>query len=255
MRSHPRRPPAAQAVQDQAPAEVAARPRAAPRGLCLSARTSIAWSTARWRISDDWAMVTLRVPASAEEPRRLHDRLRRRRSAQSARNSHHGRAGTAEKWEDFSAQTPGRRARTFLRFAHTGEVWGFVGQTIAGLVSAGGAVLVYTGVARRRLGLAPAPLGLDEATGGFARNVEELRRAQPSHVVAGQRKPRREIRQPALDVQYGWSRTAAALRGRQVVTTSTGSSMRPVRTHPIDGRGPTQLAGVGPSDNSTRPRE
>lgn len=41
----------------------------------------------------------------------------------------------------------GRRARGWLRFAHTGEVYGFVGQTIAGLASAGAAVLVWTGLA------------------------------------------------------------------------------------------------------------
>ena len=34
-----------------------------------------------------------------------------------------------------------------MRFAHTGEVLGIPGQTIAGAVSAGGAVLVWTGLA------------------------------------------------------------------------------------------------------------
>jgi uncharacterized iron-regulated membrane protein len=34
-----------------------------------------------------------------------------------------------------------------MRFAHTGEVLGIPGQTIAGLVSAGGVVLVWTGIA------------------------------------------------------------------------------------------------------------
>ena len=41
----------------------------------------------------------------------------------------------------------GRRIRSWLRFAHTGEVYGFVGQTIAGIASAGAAVLVWTGLA------------------------------------------------------------------------------------------------------------
>jgi uncharacterized iron-regulated membrane protein len=50
-------------------------------------------------------------------------------------------------WAPFSSQTPGRRARSFVRFAHTGEVAGFFGQTIAGLASAGGALLAYTGLA------------------------------------------------------------------------------------------------------------
>ena len=34
-----------------------------------------------------------------------------------------------------------------MRFAHTGEVLGIPGQTVAGLVSAGGVVLVWTGIA------------------------------------------------------------------------------------------------------------
>jgi hypothetical protein len=50
------------------------------------------------------------------------------------------------RWEPFSSQSPGRRARSWLRFAHTGEVYGLFGQTVAGLVSAGGALLVWTGL-------------------------------------------------------------------------------------------------------------
>ena len=94
----------------------------------------------------DWAMVTLRVPTSVQEP--VVFTIDRGDAGQPNLRGTLTLAATgpSEKWEDFSAQTPGRRARTFLRFAHTGEVWGFFGQTIAGLVSAGGAVLVYTGV-------------------------------------------------------------------------------------------------------------
>jgi uncharacterized iron-regulated membrane protein len=55
--------------------------------------------------------------------------------------------GEVRGWDTFSDQTPGRRARSFLRFAHTGEYYGLTGQTIAGLVSAASVVLVYTGVA------------------------------------------------------------------------------------------------------------
>jgi uncharacterized iron-regulated membrane protein len=51
------------------------------------------------------------------------------------------------KWETFDDLTPGRRLRTWLRFAHTGEFYGISGQTVAGLASAGGAVLAYTGMA------------------------------------------------------------------------------------------------------------
>ena len=51
------------------------------------------------------------------------------------------------KTESFDDLGPGRRLRSWLRFAHTGEIYGLPGQTVAGLVSAGGAVLVYTGIA------------------------------------------------------------------------------------------------------------
>ena len=49
--------------------------------------------------------------------------------------------------ESFADLGPGRQWRTWFRFVHTGEYYGLTGQTVAGLVSAGGAVLVYTGVA------------------------------------------------------------------------------------------------------------
>ncbi len=51
------------------------------------------------------------------------------------------------KAETFADLSPGRRARSWLRFAHTGEFYGLAGQTLAGIVSAGGVVLVYTGFA------------------------------------------------------------------------------------------------------------
>jgi uncharacterized iron-regulated membrane protein len=54
--------------------------------------------------------------------------------------------GEVVRWEPFSSLTAGRQARSWLRFAHTGEAAGVVGQTIAGIVSAGGAFLVWTGL-------------------------------------------------------------------------------------------------------------
>jgi uncharacterized iron-regulated membrane protein len=61
--------------------------------------------------------------------------------------------GDVVRYEAFSDQSLGRRLRSISRFAHTGEVLGIVGQTVAGIASAGGAVLVWTGLslAFRRL--------------------------------------------------------------------------------------------------------
>lgn len=55
--------------------------------------------------------------------------------------------GATTKWEPFEAQSQGRQWRSWLRFVHTGEYYGLVGQAIAGLVTAGAAVLVWTGLA------------------------------------------------------------------------------------------------------------
>ena len=55
-------------------------------------------------------------------------------------------SGSEVRYEEFSAQSRGRRLRSILRFAHTGEVLGLAGQTIAGLASLGSVVLAVTGI-------------------------------------------------------------------------------------------------------------
>ncbi|HEY6361561.1 MAG TPA: PepSY-associated TM helix domain-containing protein, partial [Vicinamibacterales bacterium] len=49
-------------------------------------------------------------------------------------------------YETFADLTVGRRIRNVMRFAHTGEVLGIPGQSAAGLVTFGGAVLACTGI-------------------------------------------------------------------------------------------------------------
>jgi uncharacterized iron-regulated membrane protein len=57
------------------------------------------------------------------------------------------------KWEPTSDWSRGRRLRTWARFTHTGETGGAVGRLLAALASAGGMLLVWTGLslALRRL--------------------------------------------------------------------------------------------------------
>ena len=47
----------------------------------------------------------------------------------------------------YPTYSRGQKLRSWLRYAHTGEVYGFAGQTIAGVASLGGVVLVWTGLA------------------------------------------------------------------------------------------------------------
>jgi uncharacterized iron-regulated membrane protein len=74
----------------------------------------------------------------------------------------------------FASETPGRQARSILRFLHTGEVFGIAGQTVAGIVSLTSTVMVWTGLAlacrrlilpllRRRSGERTAAKGVTES--------------------------------------------------------------------------------------------
>jgi uncharacterized iron-regulated membrane protein len=56
-------------------------------------------------------------------------------------------SGDVVTYEAFADQSLGRRLRSISRFAHTGEVLGIPGQTVAGLATAGSVVLVWTGLA------------------------------------------------------------------------------------------------------------
>lgn len=106
-----------------------------------------AWTRAEQQVSD-WQSISMQLPTAA--------------AAQLTFNIDRGNGGQPQKraqlvldratnnvvrWEPFSTYTRGRQLRSILRFAHTGEVIGVAGQTIASLVSAGGAFLVITGLA------------------------------------------------------------------------------------------------------------
>jgi uncharacterized iron-regulated membrane protein len=56
-------------------------------------------------------------------------------------------SGAIIRSEGFENLDPGLRARLWMRFVHTGEYYGLSGQTIAGIASAAGIILVWTGFA------------------------------------------------------------------------------------------------------------
>ncbi len=118
--------------------------------------------------SSNWRTITLRVPNSPTAPVNVvidggypgqpQKRLTLTFDPQSAALK------TRESFDDFNT---GRQTRTWMRFVHTGEYYGLPGQTLAGLASAAGAILVFTGVAlslrrfaawRRRVRRAPVAL-------------------------------------------------------------------------------------------------
>jgi uncharacterized iron-regulated membrane protein len=55
--------------------------------------------------------------------------------------------GATQAWQPFSSQSTGQKARSWIRFLHTGEALGIAGQTIAGAVSFTSVLKVWTGLA------------------------------------------------------------------------------------------------------------
>jgi uncharacterized iron-regulated membrane protein len=105
------------------------------------------WSRAEQQV-EGWRTISVRVPESHRAPvvfaidkgdggqPQLRSTLTLDRST-----------GEVVTYEAFEDQSLGRRLRSISRFAHTGEVLGIPGQTIAGLATAGSVVLVWTGLA------------------------------------------------------------------------------------------------------------
>jgi uncharacterized iron-regulated membrane protein len=112
-----------------------------------------------WRVAaahtEGWRTLSLRLPDKPEVP--LVFTIDHGTGGQPQKRATLTLApGTGEvlKWEPFSSFSRGRKFRTFLRFAHTGEVGGIAGQTLAGVVTFGTLFLGWTGfaLAWRRFG-------------------------------------------------------------------------------------------------------
>jgi uncharacterized iron-regulated membrane protein len=105
------------------------------------------WTVAERRVAG-WKSITLRLPEEADTPATFTilsgSRARPDLRAQLTLDR---QTREVVKWEPYASQGPGRRARSWLRWLHTGEAGGFLGQTIAAIASAGATVLVWTGLA------------------------------------------------------------------------------------------------------------
>jgi uncharacterized iron-regulated membrane protein len=105
------------------------------------------WTRAEQQV-DGWRTINVRVPESNRAPVVFAIDTGDGGQPQHRSTLTLDRAtGAIVTYEAFEDQSLGRRLRSISRFAHTGEVLGIPGQTIAGLVTAGGAVLVWTGLA------------------------------------------------------------------------------------------------------------
>lgn len=97
---------------------------------------------------EGWRTITVDVPDAAEAP--LQIRVDRGWGGEPQKRhtlTFDAATGGETSYATFQDQSPGRRLRTTLRFAHTGEYFGRWGQTLAGLASLAGVLLVWSGLA------------------------------------------------------------------------------------------------------------
>jgi hypothetical protein len=125
-----------------------------PAGEAMAmASLSAAWKRAEEQMPG-WQSISLRIPSSATAPLVFTiDRGNGARPDLRGQLTLDPKNGGIDKWEPYQSNSPARKVRLWVRWLHTGEAGGWIGQTIAGLASAAGAVLVWTGVslALRRL--------------------------------------------------------------------------------------------------------
>ena len=99
-------------------------------------------------VAPDWRTVTLALPAPDAPVVRATVDAGNGAQAALRREVTISRAdGSLLAIEGSETQSPGRRARIWFRFIHTGEVYGLPGQTVAGLASLAAIILVWTGLA------------------------------------------------------------------------------------------------------------
>lgn len=130
-------PPVQQARKEPA-AKTAAEP-TAPADL------DAIWSAAMER-NDGWRSVSLRLPI-AEEASFTIDEGKYWNIFGRSNLTVTAATAVAAKWEPYSERNAGQQLRTWMRFTHTGESFGLIGQFVGFVACLGGALLVYTGVA------------------------------------------------------------------------------------------------------------
>lgn len=99
------------------------------------------------RHANDWRTIAMQLPNALDAP--VTFTIDAGNGGQPQKRSQltlNQMSGEIARHEDYDDLSRGRRLRSWLRFAHTGEFYGVTGQTIAGLASLGGAFLVWTGL-------------------------------------------------------------------------------------------------------------
>ncbi len=103
-----------------------------------------AWAVAERQVPN-WRSITLRLPQGRGPLTFIMDTGAGGRPDQRSQVIVDAKTAEVIRIEGLSSYNMGRKLRTWLRFLHTGEAGGWLGQTIASLATAGVILLVWTG--------------------------------------------------------------------------------------------------------------
>lgn len=122
------------------------------RGAAGPAEIRIAGLNAIWAVAEKkvegWNYVSMRFPAKTGDPLTfLIDKGTGPRPDLRATLTLDAESAKEVDWKPYSSMNAGQKARGWIRWIHTGEAGGWIGQTVAMLASLAAAVLVWTGFA------------------------------------------------------------------------------------------------------------
>lgn len=128
-------------------------------------RLYLAASSEAARVAPEWRSLSVRLPLSTKAP--VAFALDTGNGARPDKRSQlmvDARTLRVIEHKTYAQQEAGQQARAWLRWIHTGEAGGLIGQTVAMLASAAAVVLVYTGLALALRRLARALRGAPATT-------------------------------------------------------------------------------------------
>lgn len=116
-----------------------------PPPFTVPANIDILWSTAASQ-SPTWKSISLRLPVTKEAGFTIDEGKDWNIFGRASLTLDAANASVV-KWEPYAEKNSASQIRTWMRFTHTGESFGIVGQIIGFIACIGGAFLTYTGFA------------------------------------------------------------------------------------------------------------
>jgi uncharacterized iron-regulated membrane protein len=104
------------------------------------------WARAEQQVPQ-WRSMTMRLPNRGDAPVAFTITAKQWNAFARSQLTLDSTSAEIVRWEPYDSGSRGQKVRGWLRFAHTGELGGIAGQTVAGIACAGGVVLVWTGLA------------------------------------------------------------------------------------------------------------